>query len=109
MGWLVGNSTRTPVSSISIIALQARVTTALWSGNLGGPGGSGGRRCVRCQRVGVFPERGEIVDLQDVRQVPVSLAEVQPISHHEAVGTLEAGVPRVDRHDPPGGLVKERA
>src|SRR6476660_6525445 len=109
MGWLVGSSTRTPVSSISIIALRARVTTALWSGNLRGRGGSGRRGRVRRQRVWVGAERRQVIDLQDVRQVAIALAEVQPVSDDEAVRTLEAGVRRMDRHDPAGGLVQERA
>jgi len=53
------------------------------------------------ERVGVEPEGGQVVDLEDVGQVPVPLGMIEPVAHDEGIGTIEPHVAGRERHDPP--------
>src|SRR6266511_3678671 len=117
MGWFVGSSIRTPASDISIMASSGNLALPSPSDNLGGAVATGvGRGLgprdtgeVWNEEVRVRRERGEVLHGKDIGQVPVSLLEVEAISHHEHVGAIESHVPDGKGRDAAHGLVQKRA
>src|SRR6266498_548529 len=99
MGWLVGSSTRTPASSISIMATSATVPAAP----------DPGKSETADQEVRIGLERRDVVHRHDVGEVAIALLEVEAVSDHETVRTIEARVANVQRRDASHRFVEQRA
>ena len=103
MGWLVGVHTDAGQlhldhrAAARVARAPGRATLVRRAAAENGSQGVGDVRARRDRR------------LQDVRQVPVPLIEVEPVPDDEPVWTIESRVSKAIGHDPPGGLFQERA